>query len=46
MNSEHIIPDTKKHLLEVYNSLNPFTLKRKIEEKLKVIFATLRLPAI
>jgi hypothetical protein len=46
LDSKHITPDTKKHLLEIYNSLNPFTLKRKIEEKLKVIFATLRLHPI
>jgi len=44
MDSENIIPDTKNNLKEVYNSLNPFTLKRTIEEKLKIIFTTLRLP--
>jgi hypothetical protein len=42
--SQHIESDAKKHLQEVYNSLNPFTLKRRIEEKLKSIFNTLRLP--
>jgi hypothetical protein len=44
LDSEHINAEAKLHLNEVYNSLNPFTLKRKIEEKLKTIFATLRLP--
>ncbi len=44
--SEHIAADAKRHLQEVYNSLNPFTLKSKIEEKLKAIFATLRLPRL
>jgi hypothetical protein len=44
LDSEHINAGAKHHLKEVYNSLNPFTLKRKIEEKLKTIFATLRLP--
>jgi hypothetical protein len=44
LDSEHITANAKNHLQEVYNSLNPFTLKRKIEEKLKTIFATLRLP--
>jgi hypothetical protein len=43
LDSEHISSDAKKHLQEVYYSLNPFTLKSKIEEKLKAIFATLRL---
>ena len=44
LDSEHISPDAKKLLQEVYYSLNPFTLKSKIEEKLRAIFATLRLP--
>lgn len=42
--SEHINIDAKTNLQEVYNSLNPFTLKRKIEEKLRTIFTTLRSP--
>lgn len=46
LDSEHITPDAKRHLQEVYNSLNPFTLKGKIEEKLKAIFAMLRLPQL
>ncbi len=46
LDSEHISPDAKRHLQEVYNSLNPFTLKSKIEEKLRAIFATLRLPLL
>lgn len=44
LDSEHIRPDAKRHLQKVYYSLNPFRLKSKIEEKLKAIFATLRLP--
>ena len=44
MTSEHIHPAAKSNLQEVYNSLNPFTLKRRIEEKLKLVFSTLRLP--
>jgi len=44
LGSEHINSDAKNSLQEVYNSLNPFTLKRNIEEKLKTIFTTLRLP--
>src|SRR5512137_2144884 len=42
--SEHIESDAKNNLQEVYNSLNPFTLKRNIEEKLRAIFTMLRLP--
>ena len=42
--SEHMNPVAKNNLQEVYNDLNPFTLKRRIEEKLKVVFTTLRLP--
>jgi len=42
--SEHIHPAAKNNLQEVYNSLNPFTLKRRIEDKLKLVFSTLRLP--
>jgi Transposase and inactivated derivatives, IS30 family len=44
--SEHINSEAKTNLKEVYNSLNPFTLKRKIEGKLRTIFTTLRLPQI
>ena len=44
MASEHIHPTVKNNLQEVYNALNPFTLKRRIEEKLKLVFSTLRLP--
>jgi hypothetical protein len=36
--SGHIKLDAKTNLQEVYNSLNPFTLKRKIEEKLRQRF--------
>lgn len=43
---ENIKPEAKNLLQEVYNSLNPFKLKREIEQKLKSIFATLRLPQI
>jgi len=42
--SEHILPVAKNNLQQVYKALNPFTLKRRIEEKLKVVFTTLRLP--
>lgn len=35
----------KKTLQEVYNSLNPFTLKKNIEAKLKAIFYIVRLPS-
>jgi hypothetical protein len=42
--SEHVEPASKILLQEVYNSLNPFTLKRNIEEKLSRIFTILKLP--
>ena len=44
LTSAHINLNAKKNLNEVYNSLNPFTLKLRIEEKQKIIFTTLRLP--
>lgn len=43
--SPHINDKAKKELEEVYNSLNPFTLKKNIEAKLKAIFYTVRLPS-
>jgi hypothetical protein len=37
--------EAKKTLQEVYNLLNPFTLKKNIEAKLKAIFYIVRLPS-
>jgi hypothetical protein len=37
--SEHISEDKKKELTDVYNQLNPFTLQKIIQKKLKRIFA-------
>ena len=42
--SDDITEDAKTRLENLYNSLNPFTLKRKIETKLKTIFHIVRLP--
>ncbi|HTP65591.1 MAG TPA: ISNCY family transposase [Geobacteraceae bacterium] len=42
--SDDITGDAKARLENLYNSLNPFTLKRKIETKLKTIFHIVRLP--
>ena len=42
--SGDITEEAKEKLKTVYNSLNPFTLKRKIENKLKTIFQFVRLP--
>ena len=42
--SSDINDDAKMKLEILYNSLNPFTLKRKIETKLKTIFHIVRLP--
>jgi hypothetical protein len=43
--SEYISDDCKQSLTDTFLSLNPFTLKKKIESKLKIIFNTLkRLP--
>ena len=42
--SDDITEEAKVKLETLYNSLNPFTLKRKIETKLKSIFHIVRLP--
>jgi len=42
--SDDIMDEAKTKLETLYNSLNPFTLKRKIETKLKTIFQIVRLP--
>lgn len=42
--SDDITNEAKEKLENLYNSLNPFTLKRKIETKLKTIFHIVRLP--
>lgn len=42
--SHDITEEAKAKLETLYNSLNPFTLKRKIETKLKSIFHIVRLP--
>ena len=39
--SEYISEDCKQNLTDTFLSLNPFTLKKKIESKLKIIFNTL-----
>jgi len=40
-----VVSDKAKITLEtVYNSLNPFKLKRKIDDKLKAVFHIVRLP--
>ena len=38
MASEHINPEQKKQLTEIYKNLNPFDLKKNQEAKLKNIF--------
>ena len=43
--SPYINDEAKKTLEEVYNSINPFTLKKNIEAKLKAIFHIVRLPS-
>jgi len=44
--SSDITEEAKTKLETLYNSLNPFTLKRTIETKLKTIFHIVRLPTI
>ena len=44
LDSEHITPEAKQLLMVTYQSLNPFTLKKTIESKLKIIFNTLKVP--
>jgi hypothetical protein len=43
--SDNLTPEARHRLAEVYNSLNPFTLKRNIDHKLKAIFHNLKSPA-
>lgn len=45
LNSAEVSIEAKMTLDAVYNSLNPFTLKRNIEAKLKAIFYIVRLPS-
>ncbi|MRR56581.1 MAG: transposase [Deltaproteobacteria bacterium] len=44
LGSHDVSPAAKRSLEAVYNSLNPFKLKRKIDDKLKAIFHIVRLP--
>ena len=44
--SPDISADAKEQLRLVYNSLNPFILRKSIQTKLKVIFATLYAPRL
>lgn len=44
LDSHDVSSAAKRSLKAVYNSLNPFKLKRKIDDKLKAIFHIVRLP--
>ena len=44
IDSKDVSDGAKKTLEAVYNSLNPFKLKRKIDDKLKAVFHIVRLP--
>jgi len=44
LDSDDVSIDAKRILGSVYNSLNPFKLKRKIDDKLKAVFHIVRLP--
>src|SRR5512137_295165 len=44
LDSDDVSIDAKRILSSVYNSLNPFKLKRKIDDKLKAVFHIVRLP--
>lgn len=44
LDSDDVSNDAKRILGSVYNSLNPFKLKRKIDDKLKAVFHIVRLP--
>ncbi len=44
IDSKDVSDEAKKTLEEIYNSLNPFKLKRKIDDKLKAVFHIVRLP--
>ncbi len=46
IDSEHVCRQDKQRLTDEFLSLNPFTLKKKIESKLKIIFNTLRDPSL
>lgn len=41
----HVSPQSKQKLRAMFQTLNPFQLKKKIEAQLKIIFNTLRSPA-
>ena len=40
--SAHVSPEAKQKLTDTFQLLNPFTLKKQIESKLKIIFAALQ----
>ena len=40
--SVHVSPEAKQKLTDTFQLLNPFTLKKQIESKLKIIFAALQ----
>jgi hypothetical protein len=42
LNSKDISDEKKQKLTQIYNSLNPFQLKKSIEQKLKIISTVLR----
>jgi hypothetical protein len=44
LDSDDVSIDAKRILGSVYNSLNPFKLKRNIDDKLKAVFHIVRLP--
>lgn len=44
LESDAVSDEAKKALDSVYNSLNPFKLKRKIDDKLRAVFHIVRLP--
>ena len=44
LDSSDVSNEAKRSLEKVYNSLNPFILKRKIDDKLRSIFHIIRLP--
>lgn len=46
MDCEFVSDDAKKRLSDTYRSLNPFTLKKMIEAKLKIIFNALKSPSL
>jgi hypothetical protein len=46
LDSVDVSKEAKGTLVAVYNSLNPFKLKRKIDDKLKSIFHIVRLPKL